>query len=284
VTFDLLPLRLHLAARQRLHFAPGAAGNLLRGAFGAALKRVACVPECRDARVCPRRASCAYARLFEPAAAVGTGPSGLADWPRPFVFRVRHLDGATVLSGGAFHVDVHLFETRTPLAPEFLRVFEGMLHSTLASVEPSPEPLRLPLEASAEPVHRLRVEFLTPTQLKAEGGLAARPEFPILFGRARDRVATLRALYGAGALEIDFAGLGRRAAGVRMTNCEIASVAAGRRSARTGQTHSLGGFTGRAEYEGDLAEFLPYLRAAAFTGVGRHTVWGNGEIRVSILS
>ena len=281
MTFDLLPLRLHLAARQRLQFAPGAAGNLLRGSFGAALKRVACVPECREARVCPRRASCAYARIFEPAAAAGTGPSGLADWPRPFVFRVRHLDGVTVPPGGAFHVDLHLFETRTPLAPEFLRAFEGMWHATLDSVEPSPEPLRLPLEPAAEPVHRLRVEFLSPTELKAEGGLAARPDFPILFGRARDRVATLSALYGAGALDIDFAALGRHAASVRMTHCEIASVATERRSTRTGQTHSLGGFTGHAEYEGDLAEFLPYLRAASFTGVGRHTVWGNGEIRVN---
>ena len=234
MTFDLLPLRLHLTARQRLDFGPGAAGNLLRGTFGAALKRVACVPECRDARVCPRRASCAYARLFEPAAAAGTGPSGLADWPRPFVFRVRHLDGVSVPSGGAFHVDLHLFETRAPLAPEFLRAFEEMSHSALAWVEPSPELLRLPLEPAAEPVRRIRVEFLSPTQLKAEGGLAARPGFRILFGRARDRVATLRALYGAGALEIDFAALGRRAASVRTTICEIARVATERRSARTG--------------------------------------------------
>jgi len=44
--------------------------------------------------------------------------------------------------------------------------------------------------------------------------------------------------------------------------------------------HSLGGFTGEAEYEGDLAEFLPWLRAARWVGVGRQTVWGKGELRV----
>ena len=47
--------------------------------------------------------------------------------------------------------------------------------------------------------------------------------------------------------------------------------------------HSIGGFVGEAEYEGDLAEFVPYLRVAKWTGVGRQTVWGKGEVEVRIL-
>ncbi|MCU1257176.1 MAG: hypothetical protein JWO80_61, partial [Bryobacterales bacterium] len=43
---------------------------------------------------------------------------------------------------------------------------------------------------------------------------------------------------------------------------------------------SIGGFLGTAEYEGELAEFLPYLQAAKWTGVGRQSVWGKGEISV----
>jgi len=40
---------------------------------------------------------------------------------------------------------------------------------------------------------------------------------------------------------------------------------------------------GIAEYEGDLAEFLPYLEAARWTGVGRQSVWGKGEISLTAL-
>jgi hypothetical protein len=65
-----------------------------------------------------------------------------------------------------------------------------------------------------------------------------------------------------------------------MTACEGRRVEAERRSSRTGQNHSIGGFVGVAEYEGDLAEFLPYLEAGRWTGVGRQSVWGKGEIRV----
>ena len=66
-----------------------------------------------------------------------------------------------------------------------------------------------------------------------------------------------------------------------MTRCNIQHVETSRRSSRTGQIHSLGGFVGEAEYEGDLTEFVPYLRAAQWTGVGRQTAWGKGALVVT---
>jgi hypothetical protein len=123
-------------------------------------------------------------------------------------------------------------------------------------------------------VDRVRVHFRTPTELKG----AEQPEFGILLARIRDRVSTLRELYGDGPLAMDFKAFGERASRVSMTRCELAQVAAARTSRATGQRHSLGGFTGIAEYEGNLAEFLPYLEIARWTGVGRQTVWGKGEI------
>jgi hypothetical protein len=136
------------------------------------------------------------------------------------------------------------------------------------------------LAAAPSPAARIRVEFLTPTELKYEGCIVERPEFAILFARVRDRISTLRALYGSGPLEIDFNAAGARAAAVRMARCELRRVAVERRSSRTGQSHSIGGFTGFAEYEGELAEWVPYLEAARWTGVGRQAVWGKGEIAV----
>jgi hypothetical protein len=120
------------------------------------------------------------------------------------------------------------------------------------------------------------VRFLTPTELKGGG----QPEFSVLFSRIRDRISTLRAFYGAGPLTIDFKAMGERAACAHMSRCEVAMVKDERLSKRTGQRHSLGGFTGIAEYEGDLDEFLPYLEVARYVGVGRQTVWGKGEVSI----
>jgi hypothetical protein len=247
---------------------------VLRGAFGMALERVAAAPE--------------SARIFRPHA--GEGPSGLADPPRPFVFRARHLDGVTVPAGGAFHFDVNLF-TLDPLARECLvRAFDeagreglgpGRGRADLDQTSCMGEVVSIDLAPATTAPARIGVEFVTPTELKHGGRIVERPEFAILFARVRDRVSTLRALYGGGPLEIDFQAVGARAAVVRMTRCELRRVEVERRSSRTGQSHSIGGFTGFTEYEGELAEFLPYLEAARWTGVGRQAVWGKGEIAVT---
>jgi hypothetical protein len=156
--------------------------------------------------------------------------------------------------------------------------------SATQTISNSAEPLTLDLTPSAEPTDRIRIAFLTPTELKHEHKIARRPEFPILFSRIRDRVATLSRLYAGVTLDIDYLGTNARAAEVKMTACRGRHSETERRSTKTGQSHSLGGFTGEAEYEGSLAEFLPFLEAARWTGVGRQSVWGKGEISVERLS
>ena len=169
-----------------------------------------------------------------------------------------------------------MFVTQEPAVELFTRVMADL--GTIENVEGT-DLLRLPLAVSRDPVSRIRVRFLTPTELKG----AEQPEFGVLMARIRDRISTLRALYGAGPLEIDFKAFGERAGRVTMSGCELVQVAAERVSRRTGQRHSIGGFTGVAEYSGDLAEFLPYLEIARWTGVGRQTVWGKGEIAYEAL-
>jgi len=124
------------------------------------------------------------------------------------------------------------------------------------------------------------VRFVTPAEIKGGADLFEPPDFDILLARARDRVATLCSLYGAGPLGIDFKTLGERAARVRMIRSSSRRVRAERRSSKTGQVHPIGGFTGEVEYEGCLGEFLPYLLAARWTGVGRQTTWGKGAIEI----
>jgi hypothetical protein len=267
LTFDFHPLRFHFVAQTELHFPAGNPANILRGTFGATLKRIASAET--------------YARIFAPKSE--RGPSGLADPPRPFVFRARHLDGLTVSPGEAFHFDVNIFDIRGDSVSCFIRVFSEFGPAKLERLDRASEPKRLCLDPATTPVSKVRIEFLTPTELKSKDQIVDRPEFPILFGRIRDRLSTLSALYGSGPLPIDFAATGERAVRVRLERCDIRTVYAERRSGRTGQTHPIGGFIGSAECEGELAEFLPYLEAAGWTGVGRQTVWGKGEIRVEVL-
>ena len=287
-------------------FPAGKASNILRGAFG---------PLFREAAEAAGRPHL-FDRIFQPSADdvpdAANIPSGLEELPRPFVFRATHLDGRTLARGTEFHFDFNLFDNylaagaESPseiLAAAFARFADtgvGPLRAKAELVTFHEKPIQIDFSAPAEGqtaeavlVHRpgqeptlaipdrlrnLRLRFLTPTELKSDGRTVNMPEFAVLIARIRDRVSTLRALYGPGPLPIDFAALAERAEGVRITRCAIDRVKVERKSSRTGQTHPIGGFLGEVEYEGNIAEFLPYLEAARWTGVGRHTVWGNGAL------
>lgn len=279
MTFDLIACRVCLSARGRVNFPPGQAGNILRGALGSIFRDLVCAKNCpgrwgANVRECDLRATCEYARLFEPAA-IGAGPSGISDWPRPFVIRVGGVDGCAFEPGDRFYFDLHVFDTRESVPDHFIRAFEQW--QDLVSVDQ--RRLQLNLAPRAEAMSRIRVNFLTPTELKSSRKPEP-PDFAVLLARVRDRISTLRALYGAGPLQIEFREFGERAQAVRTVRSELKKLEFARRSSRTGQRHGIGGFIGFAEYEGNLAEFLPYLEAAQFIGVGRHCTWGNGHIAI----
>jgi hypothetical protein len=217
------------------------------------------------------------------------------------------LDGHTAVRGETFSFDLNLFDIHSPAIAYLALAFAQLAHKGLGpsrgradllevsqldeggecvariydgerfQLSEAPAPMTLSLAPEAERVERVRVRFVTPTELKSGQQLAERPEFGVLAGRIRDRLSTLRELYGEGTLQIDFRGFGERAARVKMTRCEIGRVEVARRSSRTGQVHPIGGFVGEAEYEGELGEFVPYLRAGKWVGVGRQTVWGKGR-------
>jgi len=293
-TFEFYRLRWHFRALGNLSFPDGGSANVVRGAFGLLLRRSA--------------SNEVYSRLFEPSRAGGPSPSGFRDWPRPVLFRTAELDGRRFAPGDAFHIDMHLFDPRPELIPAIRTAFEqigaagigpgrgraalgrvdqlGVDDSAreMAALPGPPSVIGLDPQPDEPPVRSVCLRFLTPTELK--GGAAPdtapdhAPQFGVLFARLRDRISILRTLYGAGPLAIDFRGLGQRAQNVELVSSDLNWTEARRRSSRTGRSHPLGGFTGVAEYVGDLAEFLPWLRAARWTGVGRQTVWGKGDIRV----
>ena len=232
-----------------------------------------------------------YREVFAPRASL-PGPSGLANPPRPFVFRTRHLDGQAFLPGQAFDVHVNLFYSDADLVPNLTEAFAemgrlgfGPQRSLATLLESTCTPHSYPLPPSTGPeIRKVRIEFLTPTELKSGSALSGMPQFYLLLRRARDRISNLRSLYGAGPLNLDFEALNLHAAAIQLVADETYHVNASRRSSRSTQVHPLGGLMGAAEYSGSLSEFLPFLQIASHTGVGRQTVWGKGEIATEVLA
>ena len=248
-----------------------------------ALRATGCSPDCNDARVCGQ--DCSYHRCFAPR--VTEGPSGMHDRPRPFVIRAAHLAGWRFSPGVQFNFCLHVFDLQSQTTACLVEAFRRIAGEGMGPTRAKAELLRFELDELSIPLHdaarahRIRVHFVTPTELKHNGAIMEQPDFRVLISLARARIAGLSTFYAAAIEPVDWPFL-QRAEDIRMTRCEIHTVEALRTSTRTGRTHSIGGFVGVVEYEGDLGEFLPWLRAAEFAGIGRHTTFGKGEIRVQI--
>jgi hypothetical protein len=300
-------LRFTFKAVDSIVFPPWKAADTLRSGLGPAFRRIDCHPSCVDPKTCKFGQTCSYARIFRPKA-VSVGPSGLADRPRPFVIRARHLNGCAIPPGDCFHVNIHLFLTDEDAVQCFVSAVAELAHSgigashrhaVLSDVAVSdlngaivsnlyehhefahnklqrPECLRLQVDPAA--VDRIRIEFLTLTELKHEGVIVREPQFNVLFARLRDRISALRSFYGSGLVDVDFQSSATRSKFIRLVRWDGHHLNVERRTAR--KTYPIGGFVGIAEYEGELSEFLPYLEIGRWTGVGRQTVWGKGEFMI----
>jgi hypothetical protein len=142
-------------------------------------------------------------------------------------------------------------------------------------------PWELSWELVDQTLRRVVVRFVTPMELKTEGRvLRHAPPFAVLVARVRDRLSSLALRYGEPSETFDYRGLVERTRSVRMVESCVTYRPAGRFSTRTGNHHTLGGFTGYAVYEGPVGESVGLLRAAYWTGAGRQTVWGHGALIV----
>src|SRR6266404_3326021 len=99
-------------------------GNMLRGGFGHAFRRLCCTPQCTDTRNCPLAASCPYKAVFEPSPPLGAESlSKNQDIPRPFVFRAPQTRQTRFGKSERFEFDLVLIGRALDSLPYFVLSF-----------------------------------------------------------------------------------------------------------------------------------------------------------------
>ena len=107
-------------------------GNMLRGGFGHAFRRLCCVPQCRDARSCPIVDSCPYKQIFEPSPPSGAERlSKNRDIPRPFISRPPHSTQTHFERGESFDFELVLVGRAFEYLPYFVLSFRELAEAGL---------------------------------------------------------------------------------------------------------------------------------------------------------
>jgi hypothetical protein len=287
-------------------------GSMIRGAFGRAFKE-SCCPFPHDGNGCPLGEKCPYGYVFET-----SPPEGMRDFsknqqmPRPYVFEPpestrleyepgeRMRFGFTVVGRAADYMPYFVYAfsrmgemgvgrkraryrlerivARNPFSGERAEVFDGEVARNR----------RLPVtwedaarEAGKLDRERVRVEFLTPTQVRFRGEVASwAPPFAGLAQALLIRIPMLAAVHCGELWREDFRALVERARAVKTVRDETSWVSFRRFSSFKKRQEPLEGVVGEAEYAGPLEEFLPLLCMGQLTHAGRHAVFGLGRYKM----
>ena len=288
---------------------PDYAGSLLRGQFGASLRRVACMtgePTCDG---CPLRTTCPYPAIFEAPAPAEHTMQNFSHVPNPYVIEPPPFGTRHVEAGGALQFCVVLVGravTQLPLVSFALqRAVEGGLGreraaGALETIEweevsvdgpvafvpvwqagdaaIAAHEARLPLPTPISPALRFTVAIHTPMRLQQQG----HPVRPHALTPRKLVADLLRRITLLAEFHADRAGLVPDVHALVRHADSLAHQPAlrwqdwSRYSSRQQQEMTLGGVVGAWTLEGDLAPLLPWLWLGQWLHVGKNATMGMG--------
>lgn len=298
-------LRLRLQARTALALPPYK-GSTFRGAFGITFKKAVCIVAHGECARCLIRTQCAYPYIFDTPVAESPGIfRGFSEAPHPYVIEPPLEEKTDYAPGEILDIGLTVIGRARNHLPYFIHTFHrmgetgigrGRGHCTLLSGEAlcpdktwkpvydgatetlSDIPALCASDLLAAPLSdRVRIRFLTPTQLKADQHLVRGLDFAILVRGLLRRISALATFHGNGPPSLDFKDLVARAETVRTAHQDLRWQTYERYSNRKKERMKLGGFTGDVAFEGDLSPFAAMLRLGAHLHVGKGTSFGMGK-------
>ncbi len=294
-------------------------GALLRGGFGYAFQRAACLRACwGHAERCTATLLCPYRWVFETPHPAGVAHlHDLQDVPRPFVIEPPPDHKRHYAAGDSLEFGLILIGRGIDFLPYFLVGFAGLgeaglgrarVRARLERVEvlepfrPTgvpvyqdgrvDEPAELPLLSLAElPVHAaamaadLRLELPTPLRVKARGVFIEHLDLAAIVQAICWRIGALATFHGPGVWNTDYRPLVEAARAVRVERADLRWADWERTSTRGGQQRAmkLGGLIGSATLRQAPPEVRAALLAASVLHVGKACVFGHGRVQVAHL-
>jgi hypothetical protein len=289
-------------------------GSTLRGGFGTALRQTVCVEKRKECVQCPYRYRCIYSYVFEtpvPGEAKEGERSKDLYVPHPFVIEPsldnrqyygieNKLDFNLILVGRATDYIPYIivaFEAlgRTGIGKDKgkyslekvisinndseILIYDGDSHfRDDLQVMDSAELVR---DAGQLNYHQVTFNFLTPTRIKNDGKLSIDVDFVIILRNLLRRLSRLAKVHCDETWELEWKEL------IEMANDRVSTVSSGlkwhdwkRYSERQGTKMNMGGFLGEIILEGELAEFMPFIKLGELLHMGKGTVYGLGQYEI----
>lgn len=309
--FCVASFKLTIVAEEPL-ILPTYKGSTFRGGFGHALRKTVCLMKDKDCPDCLLYSKCVYSYIFEtPPPPDSKIMRKYPEVPHPFLIipplERKHsyhvgekADFGLILIGKAIDYLPYFIFTFEELGKIGIGKEKGKFSLTeVYSINSEQKEtliyeatqrkllslfcVRFPFKENSDHLEKeaIGLKFLTPVRLKYEGSIGNQLEFHVLIRNLLRRISTLAYFHcEEDHSTIDFKGLIEKAKEVKIAKNDLRWYEWERYSSRQDTKMSMGGFVGHVTYQGDLTEFLLWLKAGELVHVGKGTTLGLGKFRV----
>ncbi len=313
-TENYLIARYHFSATMQVaHRLPFYSGSALRGIFGHALRRVACMTAMKHCNECPLKETCPYTEVFEPAAKANTAIKGYTQRPALYIIEPPAPGEKYLQAGDNLEFSMVLIGPAMKQLPLIVLAWQQALQrglgkgrhaATLRSVavERDVDNEKIPqiiwrsetpciiehpqqLQIMKHTMQALTLNIHTPMRLQRQSKPIGPDKInPLdLLGPLLRRVELVRhvtqlaPLYTDMRAHMDNARHIKSHATLRWTDWE-------RYSNRQQQKMALGGITGQWALQGNLQPYQHALQLGQWLHIGKNTTFGMGAYTISATS
>ena len=304
VTLPVARYRLTFRVTETIHF-PEYAGSMIRGAFGRALRKIACMTRQSDCKSCPLYRSCPYTAIFETPPPEGEALQKFSQIPNAYVIEPpvwgkRAVEVGEELTFGfilfgrardqlalviyalqrAFHFDVghgkadllavHRVDLNTDGKTADQLIYTREMERVAAHDQTTT--LSIPKTDS------VTIRVMTPMRIQKNGRpLGPEDLTPRAVLMTLIRRVTLLSFYQNGeSIELDYTALARETDGVDMV-VDMGWKDWTRYSSRQKQTMSLGGVVGTIKFKNLSPLMRIFLTVGTLTHIGKNASFGMGQ-------
>jgi hypothetical protein len=289
-------------------------GAMFRGGFGYAFKKIVCIQRTRKNCVdCLLRRSCVYSYIFETEPPADTKVLKLyRTIPHPFIIEPPLSSSRIAKQGESIRFNLILIGKAVDYLPYFVLTFaelgrqgigrkrgkytlekvEGLDINDNGNVIYTSVDQKLikdyPLLGASE-LHdpeknnensQIEIEFLTPFRVRFDGKITDDIKFHVLFRNLMRRVSSLLYFHCGSEMECDYKAYIEDAEKVDTVSNKLRWFDWERYSTRQKQKMTLGGVLGNVKYEGNLDQFMPFLRLGKHIHAGKGTSFGLGQYQI----
>lgn len=306
--FPAARYRFEAVVESTLHL-PEYAGSTLRGAFGNALRRTACMTREKECKPCPLYRSCPFPAIFQPPPPADHDLQKFSEIPAPFVVEPPEWGEREYTPGETLRFHFVLCGKALPQLPlaayawqralghgigrgdgtaRLQRIWletplgdQSVFDAEQGQIQPHDHAIPPPDPALAQ-ANTLTLRHITPLRLQHQG-VPIRPEAltarDFLVALVR-RTALVSEFHVGSKLPLDFADLSEQAAGIQARK-QLQWRDWTRYSSRQKQEMVLGGCVGTWTLEGNLAPFMPYLYLGQWLHAGKNASFGLGRYEIT---